>query len=111
MPTNKRAMHNVHVVTNISKDPDSFLPEEMKEYYGKSGITQGDFPMQPIGRAKELMDEMPDSEEFFKKVPPPPKKGDGAFKVGTLIGEYYSIDNENVAKLGHLKEFFYSTYH
>ena len=106
MPADKRAMHRVHVITIVSKDPNSFLPEEMKEYYGESGITFGDFPMQPIGRAKELMDEMPDSEEFFKTAPPPPKKGDGAFRAGTLIGEYYSIDNANVAILGHLKELF-----
>ena len=106
MPADKRAMHRIHVVTIISKDPNSFLPEEMKKYYGESGITFGDFPLQPIGRAKELMDEMPDSEEFFKKAPPPPKKGDGAFRAGTLIGEYYRIENEKVAKLGHLKELF-----
>ena len=109
MPQDKRAMHHVHVVTIVSKDPNSFLPEEMKEYYAASGITQGDFPMQPIGRAKELMDEMPDSDEFFKNAPRPPGKDDGIFRVGTLIGEYYSIDNEKIAKLGHLKEAFTGT--
>ena len=108
MPPEKRAMHRVHVVTIISKDPDSILPKEMWEHYAASGITQGDFPMQPIGRAKELMDEMPDSEEYFKKMPRPPKKGDGNFRAGTLMGEYYRIGDENVARLGHLKEYWAS---
>ena len=54
------------------------------------------------------MDEMPDSEEFFKNHPRPPKREDGGFRVGTLMGEYYRIGDENVARLGHLKEFWSS---
>ena len=75
MPPEKRAMHRVMVITIVSKDPDSYLPEEMKEHYGTSGITFGNFPLQPIGKARDLMDEMPDSEEFFKNAPPPSKEG------------------------------------
>lgn len=96
MPEDKRAMFRVHVITIVSKDPNSFLPEEMKEYYGESGFTFGDFPLQPIGRAKELMDEMPDSSELFRNEPPPRD-------VGTLVGEYYRRGDKNVGKLGHLK--------
>lgn len=103
MPEDKREMHHIHVVTIISTDPGSFLPAEMKEYYGAMGITFGDFPMQPIGRARDLMDEMPDSEEFFKSMPPPPKNG-GGYPIGSLIGEYYVRHGKKVAKLGHLKE-------
>ena len=97
MPTKKRAMFRVHVITIISKDPNSFLPEEMKEYYGKSGFTFGDFPLQPIGRAKELMDEIPDSTEFFKNGPP-------LRDVGTLVGEHYRRHDKDVGRLGQLKE-------
>jgi hypothetical protein len=107
MPAEKRAMHRVHVITIVSKDPDSFLPEEMKEYYGAKGITFGDFPLQPIGRAKDLMDEMPDSTDYFDNGPPPMKKGEkvaAGMPVGTLIGEYYVRGERKVAKLGHLKD-------
>ena len=105
MPPDKRAMHRIHVITIVSKDPNSFLPEEMKEYYGAKGITFGDFPMQPIGRAKNLMDEMPDTAEFFKNTPPP-EEGPKGMPIATLIGDYYSRGNEKVAKLGHLKDLF-----
>ena len=97
MPPDKRAMHRIHIITIVSKDPHSFLPEEMKEYYGASGITQGDFPLQPMGRAKELADEIPEPVDFFKNGPPPRD-------VGTLVGEYYRRGDRDVAKLGHLKE-------
>lgn len=104
MPADKRDMHRVHVVTIVSKDPDSFLPKEMKEYYGARGVTFGDFPLQPIGRAKNLMDEMPDSEEFFKKMPRPPRQDKGGYPIGTLIGENYVHLGKRVARLGNLKE-------
>ena len=110
MPVEQRAMHRVHVITIVSKDPNSFLPKEMKEYYGAKGITFGDFPLQPIGRAKELMDEMPDSTDFFDKGPPPMKKGEkvgAGMPVGTLIGEYYVRGEKRVAKLGHLKDLLF----
>ena len=103
MPEAERNMHRIHVVSIISADPDSFLPAEMKDYYGARGVTFGDFPMQPIGRAKDLMDEMPDSEAFFKNMPPPPKDS-GGFPIGSLIGEDYIRHGEKVAKLGNLKE-------
>jgi MoaA/NifB/PqqE/SkfB family radical SAM enzyme len=103
MPEDRRELHNIHVVSIITADPDSYLPAEMKEYYSARGVTFGDFPMQPIGRAKDLMDEMPDSEEFFKKMPPPPKDS-GGYPVGSLIGENYVRHGKKVAKLGNLNE-------
>lgn len=103
MPDDKREMHHIHVVTIVSTDPDSYLPAEMKEYYEASGVTFGDFPMQPIGRAKDLMDEMPDSKEFFKNMPKPPKKYSG-FPIGSLIGENYTRHGKKAVKLGNLKE-------
>ncbi len=102
MPEDKKKMHHIHVVTIISKDPNSFLPAEMKEYYGARGVTFSDFPMQPIGRAKNLMDEMPDSEEFFKNRPA--RKDGGGPPIGSLIGEDYTRFGKKVAKLGNLKE-------
>lgn len=104
MPVDKKEMNRVHVITIVSKDPNSFLPAEMKEYYGASGITFGDFPMQPIGRARELMDEMPDTEEFFKKMPPRPKRRRIGGPIGTLIGENYVQNGKKIAGLGNLKD-------
>jgi MoaA/NifB/PqqE/SkfB family radical SAM enzyme len=104
MPVDKRDMHRVHVVSIVSKDPNSFLPAEMKEYYGAKGVTFGDFPLQPIGRAKSLMDEMPDSEEFFRNMPPPPKNDKLSYPIGTLLGENYLHKGKKVATLGNLKD-------
>ena len=104
MPVDKREMHRVHVVTIVSKDPDSFLSAEMKAYYGSYGITFGDFPLQPIGKARNLTDEMPDSEAFFKNMPPPPKENKGGYPIGSLIGEYYVHKGKKVAGLGNLKD-------
>lgn len=109
MPAEKKDKHRVHVVTIISKDPDSFLPAEMKEYYGARGITFNEFPMQPIGRAKNLMDEMPDSEAFFKNMPPPPKKDKLNHPIGTLIGEDYLYKGKKVTRLGKLKDLIAQT--
>ena len=109
MPVEKKNKHRVRVVTIISKDPNSFLPAEMKEYYGARGITFGDFPLQPIGRAKKLMDEMPDSEEFFKNMPPRPKEDKLSHPIGTLIGEDYLYKGKKVTRLGNLKELIAQT--
>ncbi|MFC1495233.1 radical SAM protein [Thermodesulfobacteriota bacterium] len=103
MPDDKREKHHIHVVTIVSTDPNSYLPVEMKEYYGARGVTFGDFPMQPIGRAKDLMDEMPDSEEFFKNMPKPPEK-DRGYPIGSLLGENYTRHGKKAVKLGNLKE-------
>jgi MoaA/NifB/PqqE/SkfB family radical SAM enzyme len=104
MPVEKRELHRIHVVSIVSKDPNSFLPAEMKEYYGAKGVTFGDFPMQPIGRAKNLMDEMPDSEEFFKNMPPPPKNDKLSYPIGTLLGENYLHKGKKVARLGNIED-------
>ncbi len=104
MPEENSKKHLVHVVSIVTKNPDSYLPAEMKEYYGAEGVTFGDFPMQPIGRARDLMDEMPDSKEFFKNTPPPSKENKGSYPIGSLIGEYYVRHGKKVAELGNLKE-------
>ena len=103
LPEDKKKLHQIHVITIVSTDPNSYLPVGMKEYYAARGITFGDFPMQPIGRARDLMDEMPDSKEFFKNMPPPPKDA-GGYPIGSLIGEDYMRHGKKAARLGSLKE-------
>ena len=102
MSPEKKAMHNVHVISVVSKDPASYLPAEMKEHYGRKGVTFSEFPLQPIGRAKNLMDEMPDTEEFFKNIPP--EEGPWEMLLATLIGENYIKRGKKLGTLGRLKE-------
>ena len=100
MPAEKKAMHVVHVISVVTKDPASTLPEEMKKYYRARGISFGDFPLQPIGRAKKLMDQMPEPPESMKNGP------NMAYEMtfANVIGDYYTRHGKNVAKLGHLKD-------
>ena len=102
MPDDKRAMHLVHVITIVSNDPESHLPEKMKEYYEASGITFGEFPLQPIGRAKNLMDEMPDTEDFLNNLPP--ENGPEEMPIATLIGDKYIKKGNKLGTLGYLKD-------
>ena len=100
MPDEKKAMHKVHVITIVTNDPASALPAEMKTYYEARGITFGDFPLQPIGRAKNLMDQIPEPPESMKGEP------NKAFEMtfANVIGDYYTRHGKNVAKLGNLKD-------
>ena len=102
MPAEKRAMHCIQVVSIVSTDPDSHLPDKMKNYYEKKEIIFDEYPLQPIGRAKNLMDEMPDSEEFFKNQPP--VKGYIKMPLATLIGENYIRRGTKLEKLGNLRD-------
>lgn len=104
MPAGKKAMHRVRVITIVSNDPGSYLPREMKEYYSKKGITFGEFPLHPIGRAKDLMDEMPDAEEFFKSLGTPPANDSGEYPIATLIDEDFFKRGKKVGRLGYLKD-------
>jgi hypothetical protein len=48
-----------------------------------------------IGRAKNLIDEIPDIEEFYRKSPPHPEKGPEGMPLATLIGEHYVKRGKN----------------
>lgn len=106
MTPERRALFNIHVVIIVTKDPDSSLPREMKDYYGAKGITFGDFPMLPIGKAKNLQDQLPPASEQFM----PPREGEEArprpMKGALLVGDNYMNFNKPVAKLGHLIDLF-----
>lgn len=104
MTEDKRAKHRVHVITIVSKDPNSRLPEEMKAYYGEKGITFGDFPLLPVGKAKLLEDELPDPKDVFGNNPPSRDKS--KFPIATLIGNSYMKGSQEFAKLGYLKDAF-----
>ena len=102
LPADKRELLPVHVVIIVTNDPDSSLPEEMKNYYGTAGITFGDFPMMAIGKAKELTGQLPDPPDLTdmrRNV----SNGPG---VLTLVGDDYYSGNKIVGKLGHMLDLY-----
>jgi len=103
IPEEKRELLETHVFIIVTKDPDSSLPKKMKEYYGQYGITFGDFPMMPIGKAKDIPDQLPETQPDFSEFSK--LKGKGPVSV-VLVGDDYYVGNEKAGKLGHLSELF-----
>ena len=101
-PDNKRGLLPTHVVIIVTKDPNSSLPEEMKEHYGSMGITFGDFPMLDIGKAKNLKGQLPE----FSGYPPMPVKEGGGPPVLVLVGDDYYVGNTKTGKLGQMLDLY-----
>ena len=102
IPDKKRDLHRIYVITIVTKDPDSTLPAEMKSHYGAEGVTFGDFPMMPMGKAKNLEDQLPNPTDFT-----PPVYEKATERVGAvLVGQDYYHGDKKVAKLGRLKDFY-----
>ena len=105
IPEDKKSQFRNHVVIITTKDPDSSLPAEMKAHYGKSGITFGDFPLMPIGKAKELTDQIPEVNEYFPHMKKDDSKGP---HVLVLVGDDYYQGNTKTGKLGHMADLYAS---
>ena len=101
-PEDKRKLLSTHVVIIVTKDPNSSLPEEMKQHYGSMGVTFGDFPMLDIGKAKKLKDQQPE----FNGYPPFPKSDRPGPQVLVLVGDDYYSGNKKIGKLGHMLELY-----
>jgi hypothetical protein len=56
----KADLLNINVITVISKDPASLLPDEMVEYYESLGVTFGFVPLHLMGKAKSFSHLCPD---------------------------------------------------
>jgi MoaA/NifB/PqqE/SkfB family radical SAM enzyme len=101
-PAEQRNLLTVHVITIVTKDPNSSLPDEMKKYYGAMGVTFGDFPMLDVGKAKKLKDQQPEFSGFnfplskVEKGPP----------VLVLVGDDYYAASQKVGKLGHMLDLY-----
>ncbi len=130
IPADKKDLLRFHVIIIVTKDPNSSLPKEMKEYYGQFGISFGESPLQNIGKAKELKDELPSPEDimnifkkqFGDKLPLPPpgtEKGPGGLpprfpmpdmsqgpRVVVLVGDDYYIGNKPRGRLGHMADLY-----
>lgn len=101
-PDEERKLLSTHVVTIVTRDPDSSLPEEMKQYYGTGGVTFGDFPMLDIGKAKKLKDQLPE----FSGYPKMPVKEGGGPPVLVLVGDDYYVEYKKTGKLGHMLDLY-----
>jgi MoaA/NifB/PqqE/SkfB family radical SAM enzyme len=101
-PEELRKLLPVHVITIVTKDPNSSLPAEMKKHYGSNGITFGDFPMLNIGKAKRLKDQIPEFEGFKFA---PQKDGEGPPGL-VLVGEDYYFGNKKIGKLGRMLDLY-----
>ena len=103
LPEDRKKLLETHVVIIVTKDPNSSLPAEMKEYYGQYGITFGDFPMMPIGKAKNIADQLPENQPDFSKMHE--RRGRGPITV-VLVGDDYYDGGVKTGKLGHLSELY-----
>jgi MoaA/NifB/PqqE/SkfB family radical SAM enzyme len=101
-PAEQRKLLSLHVVIIVTNDPDSSLPEEMKKHYGAMGITFGDFPMQNIGKAKNLQDQLPE----FNGYPPMFKPKENGPAVLVLVGDDYYSGSRKIGKLGRMLELY-----
>ncbi|MEJ2109564.1 MAG: radical SAM protein [Acidobacteriota bacterium] len=101
-PKNRRNILSTHVVIIVTRDPDSSLPDEMKEHYGAQGVTFGDFPMLDIGKAKDLKDQLPE----FSGYPPMPVKDGNGPPVVVLVGNDYYVQYKKTGKLGRLLDLY-----
>lgn len=101
-PEDQKRLLSVHVVIIVTRDPDSSLPEEMKQHYGSMGITFGDFPMLNIGKAKNLQDQLPE----FSGFPPFPAKPGGGPSGLVLVGKDYYSGNKIIGKLGRMLDLY-----
>lgn len=102
MPAEKKDLHRIHIITIVTKDPESSLPAEMKSHYSAEGITFGDFPMMPIGKAKNITDQLPNPPDFS-----PPVYEKAVERVGAvLVGDDYYHGDKKVARLGQLKDYY-----
>ncbi len=67
----KKKLFKIHVITIVTNDPKSTLPDNMKKHYEEHGVVFSDFPMMPIGKAKELAELLPEGPGI-KSAPPQP---------------------------------------
>ena len=105
MPSEKKKLFEIHVITITTNDPNSTLPEKMKEHYRQYGIKFADFPMMPIGKAKELVELLPESPGIKSAPPRPGTENEKNFSA-VLMGDGYYKNNVRVADLGHLSKMY-----
>lgn len=112
LPSEKKKLLNIIVLTTISKDSMSLLPKEMIEHYQSMGLTFSFLPLRAVGRAKSFSHLCPnlksDKREelgayypFYQKKE---RKERVKWKDLVLIGNDYYLPNPwyKIVSLGHL---------
>jgi MoaA/NifB/PqqE/SkfB family radical SAM enzyme len=114
----KRKLLNIIVLTTISKDTKSLLPNDMIEYYESLGVTFNFVPLKPKGKAKSFSHLCPNlnSDEkdelgayyiFHQKK----KKMDVTSNIVLIGDEYYFPEHwRKVGQLGHLPDNIIDSY-
>jgi MoaA/NifB/PqqE/SkfB family radical SAM enzyme len=109
LPEDKRKGLRTNVVTIVTKDPNSGLPEEMISHYSALGIGLGrGFPMMAIGKAKDLVDQLPPPPDFTKMRRMRENEADERPRRRgvSLVGDDYYQGPNIVGKLGHLRDLY-----
>jgi MoaA/NifB/PqqE/SkfB family radical SAM enzyme len=120
MPDAKRDLFNISVITVISKDEKSLLPDEMVSRYESLGVSFAFIPLYLKGKAKSFKHLCPDLSSdnpddlgayyrYHKKRTP--KKPGEVYHI-ILIGDDYYFDDpwRKVARLGDLPDTILRTY-
>ncbi|MFX1575086.1 MAG: radical SAM protein [Promethearchaeota archaeon] len=112
LPSEKKKLFNIIVLTIISKDSKSLLPKEMIEHYQSLGLIFSFLPLRAVGRAKSLSHLCPNlksdkREELGAYYPFHQNKERNervTWKNLVLIGNDYYLPNPwyKIVSLGHL---------
>ncbi len=97
--TQYRNLLNIIPLATISKDPSSFLPDEMLQHYQERGAPFRILPVRPEGKAKSFTNLYPDRRQSPKKKP------GSAYLI--LIGDSYYVHKTEwhiIGRLGHLPQ-------
>lgn len=115
LPSKERKRLSLIVLTVISKDPKSLLPDEMVEYYESLGVEFRFLPLISMGKGKRFAHLCPDLSSdkpedlgaYYRYRPKEIKKKEEDPHNLVLIGNDYYLhlpEWHTVARLGHLPE-------
>ncbi len=116
----KRKLLNITVISVISKDTNSLLPDEMVEHYSTLGVKFNFIPLKLKGKAKSFAQLCPDLSSdrpedlgaYYRFRPQEPPKDTTASSNLVLIGDDYYLPDpwRKVGRLGNLPEEIINAY-
>ena len=117
LPSGKKKLLNITVLTTISKEPKSLLPKEMIDYYSSLGVTFVFIPLKAKGKAKSFSYLCPDLESttqeelgaFYHYYE---KSEQNVENNIVLIGDLYYLPDpwRQIAQLSHLPKGIINAY-
>jgi len=121
LPSEKKELLNVNIITTISKDHKSLLPKKMINYYQSLGLTFYFLPLKAVGKAKSLSHLCPNLESekqeelgaFYLFHQKGNKEEDETSNIVLIGNDYYwpqprrknksiGYDFKKIGSLGHL---------